>query len=200
MLVTSDDGCLAARLGLQGSRQELRSDASANEQLARVSDGCTSPSGPTGDSRSCSPQSAGYSWAGFPDWHNRRREKCRDPVAGPSPESPALRVTVPPPHVVHAYYKYDTFVRPERLRPAGPGIGSSTRSMRAAFHVRSAHAPRSISKKRSRARPRGRLPGCRWRGRARRDEPQFRVHPTLTRQNMLETCAVVADVMGEASA
>ena len=29
---------------------------------------------------------------------------------------PALRVTVPPPHFRHSYYKYYTFVRPERLK------------------------------------------------------------------------------------
>jgi dTDP-4-amino-4,6-dideoxygalactose transaminase len=30
---------------------------------------------------------------------------------------PALRVTQPPPHVGHAYYKYYVFLRPERLKP-----------------------------------------------------------------------------------
>jgi len=135
----------------------------------------------------------------LPDWHNRRRENAAILSQGFAGIA-ALRVTVPPPHVVHAYYKYDTFVRPERLRAGwsrdrivdeinARGIPCQVGSCSEIYLEKAFEG--------SPSRPAARLPVARELGET---SLQFRVHPTLTRQNMLETCAVVADVMGEASA
>ncbi len=52
----------------------------------------------------------------LPDWVARRRHHAAR-LAERFSALPALRVTEPPPHVRHSYYKYYIFVRPERLRP-----------------------------------------------------------------------------------
>jgi hypothetical protein len=51
----------------------------------------------------------------LPEWvANRRRNAAV--LTERFSRMPALRVTVPPEHVGHAYYKYYTFVRPEALK------------------------------------------------------------------------------------
>ncbi len=54
--------------------------------------------------------------AKLPDWSERRRTHAASLDAGLA-DLPGLRVTVPPPGVRHAYYKYSLFVRPEELAP-----------------------------------------------------------------------------------
>jgi dTDP-4-amino-4,6-dideoxygalactose transaminase len=50
----------------------------------------------------------------LPDWHERRRRNAA--ILTERLEAiPALRVTTPPNHAGHAWYKYYVFVRPERL-------------------------------------------------------------------------------------
>jgi dTDP-4-amino-4,6-dideoxygalactose transaminase len=112
---------------------------------------------------------------------------------------PGLRVTVPPAQVAHAYYKYYAFVRPERLRKDwnrdrileqvnAHGIPCFAGSC-SEIYLEKAFDDTSW-------RPEQRLPVARELGET---SLQFLVHPTLTSQNMLDTCAVVADVMAEAA-
>jgi len=51
----------------------------------------------------------------LPEWVAKRRRKAAILTERFS-RLPALRVTVPPPEVGHAYYKYYVFVRPAALR------------------------------------------------------------------------------------
>jgi dTDP-4-amino-4,6-dideoxygalactose transaminase len=52
----------------------------------------------------------------LPLWLSIRRKYARI-LTSEFATIPGLRVTVPPEHIEHAYYKYYTFVRPELLRP-----------------------------------------------------------------------------------
>jgi dTDP-4-amino-4,6-dideoxygalactose transaminase len=111
---------------------------------------------------------------------------------------PALRVVRPPADVLHSYYKYDVYVRPERLREgwdrnriqeaisaegipciAGP---CSEIYLEKAF-------PESM-------RPPERLPVARELGET---SLMFKVHPTLTERDLADTCMAVSKVMQIAS-
>jgi dTDP-4-amino-4,6-dideoxygalactose transaminase len=111
---------------------------------------------------------------------------------------PGLRVTLPPDEVGHSYYKYYAFVRPELLRagqdrdrimaainaegiPCFSGICSEI-YLEKAF-------PRGL-------RPRRRLPVARKLGET---SLMFLVHPTLSEQDMLDTCQAVEKVMNAAT-
>jgi dTDP-4-amino-4,6-dideoxygalactose transaminase len=50
------------------------------------------------------------------EWVQRRRMLATILAQG-FQEIPALRVTIPPDHMYHSYYKYYVFVRPEKLKP-----------------------------------------------------------------------------------
>ncbi|TYO94803.1 DegT/DnrJ/EryC1/StrS family aminotransferase [Desulfallas thermosapovorans] len=52
----------------------------------------------------------------LPGWLEKRRRNARLLDRGLS-AIPALRVTIPPAGIQHAYYKYYTFVKPEKLKP-----------------------------------------------------------------------------------
>ena len=54
--------------------------------------------------------------AKLPEWSERRRAHAATLDAGLA-DVPGLRLTVPPDDVVHAYYKYYVFVRPDELAP-----------------------------------------------------------------------------------
>lgn len=135
----------------------------------------------------------------LPDWHQRRCKNAAVLTQGFAGIA-GLRVTVPPPRAVHAYYKYYTFVRPEHLRGGwsrdriideinARGIPCQVGSC-SEIYLEEAFAG-------SPSRPPLRLPVARELGET---SLQFQVHPTLTEQNMRDTCAVVAEVMEEASA
>jgi len=111
---------------------------------------------------------------------------------------PGLRVTLPPDEIGHSYYKYYVFVSPELLRagqdrdrimaainaegiPCFSGICSEI-YLEKAF-------PRGL-------RPRRRLPVARKLGET---SLMFLVHPTLSEQDMLDTCQVVEKVMNAAT-
>ena len=51
----------------------------------------------------------------LPGWIERRRHNA-DILTKSFLNIPALRVTIPPDHISHAYYKYYVFVKPERLK------------------------------------------------------------------------------------
>jgi hypothetical protein len=109
-----------------------------------------------------------------------------------------LRVTVPPKHIEHAYYKYYAFVRPEVLRPGwtrdriidainAEGIPCFSGSC-SEIYLEKAFPPEW--------RPRERLAVARELGET---SLMFLVHPTLTEAHILATCEAVKKVMGTAT-
>jgi hypothetical protein len=112
---------------------------------------------------------------------------------------PGLRVTPPPEHVRHAYYKYYVFVRPERLK----ADWDRDRIMKA---VTAAGAP-CFSGSCSEVylekafdgnglRPAARLPVAKELGET---SLMFLVHPTLTENDMKRVAEIVGKVMAEAT-
>jgi hypothetical protein len=133
----------------------------------------------------------------LPKWVKARREnaalltKCFS-------ELPGLRVTAPPDHIGHAYYKYYAFVRPEALRAGwsrnrilaeitAQGIPCSCGScseiyLEKAFPVE--------------WRPESRLPVARELGET---SLMFLVHPTMTEEYIRATCTTVEKIMSIAT-
>lgn len=113
-------------------------------------------------------------------------------------ELPGLRVTMPPAHVGHSFYKYYAFVRPERLHGgwsrdrivaeiAALGVPCYSGScseiyLEKAFPIE--------------WRPKSRLPVARELGET---SLMFLVHPTLKDEDMVLTCDVATRVMLKAS-
>lgn len=111
----------------------------------------------------------------------------------------ALRVTIPPDYISHAYYKYYAFIRPEHLNKdwsrdrvmgeineAGiPCVSGSCSEI----YLEKAFKDMGLG-------PKERLPIARQLGET---SLMFMVHPTLSEQNIQDTCDVVAKVMEQAS-
>jgi dTDP-4-amino-4,6-dideoxygalactose transaminase len=111
---------------------------------------------------------------------------------------PGLRVTIPPPEIRHSYYKYYVFLREQELKPGwhrervqaaicAEGIpcfsGSSSE-----IYLEKAF-PHEM-------RPREHLANARELGKS---SLMFLVHPTLSEEDMLDTCSAVAKVMNKAT-
>jgi len=112
---------------------------------------------------------------------------------------PGLRVTVPPPDVLHAYYKYYVFLRPEMLRNGWNRDRIQERINSRGIPCYAGSCSEIYLEKAFDGtgwRPAERLPVARELGET---SLQFLVHPTLTTRNMLDTSAVVGDVMAEAT-
>ena len=133
----------------------------------------------------------------LPDWVAGRRRNAAllteafSRIAG-------LRVTVPPEHAKHAYYKYYVFVRPERLKAdwdrdrimnaiTAEGVPCFSGSC-SEVYLEKAFDGNGL-------RPAERLPVARELGET---SLMFLVHPTLTEEHMQQTIAVVQKVMSEA--
>lgn len=132
-----------------------------------------------------------------PMWVEKRRRHAAILTKSFS-ELPGLRVTRPPEHVGHAYYKYDAFVRPEVLRPGwnrdrimeaicAEGVSCFSGSC-SEIYLEKAFPPEW--------RPRERLPVARELGET---SLMFLVHPTLTDEHIHATCAAVKKVMSIAT-
>jgi dTDP-4-amino-4,6-dideoxygalactose transaminase len=111
---------------------------------------------------------------------------------------PALRVTVPPEEIGHAYYKYYVFLRPEWLRDGwsrdhllqavvAEGIPCFSGSCSEIYLEKAFPQDR---------RPAHRLPAARQLGET---SLMFLVHPTLSVQDMLDTVRAVEKVLKDAS-
>ena len=111
----------------------------------------------------------------------------------------ALRVTQPPGHIVHSYYKYYVFLRPEELSDewtrdriiaaiVAEGIPCYSGSC-SEIYLEKAFAPA--------LRPAERLAVAKQLGET---SLMFLVHPTLSEDDMLDTCRAVNKVMGAATA
>lgn len=122
----------------------------------------------------------------------RRRNAAS--LTGEFSRIPALRVVRPPDDVFHSYYKYDVFVRPERLRQgwdrnriqeaiAAEGIPCLSGTCSEIYLEKA--FPESM-------RPPHRHPVARELGET---SLMFKVHPTLSERDLADTCAAVTKVM-----
>jgi hypothetical protein len=111
---------------------------------------------------------------------------------------PALRVVRPSGDVHHCYYKYDVYIRPERLREgwnrnriqeaiSAEGIPCIAGTCSEIYLEKA--FPESM-------RPRHRLPVARDLGET---SLMFKVHPTLSEKDLADTCVAVSKVMQLAS-
>ena len=111
---------------------------------------------------------------------------------------PGLRVTIPPEHARHSYYKYYAFVRPDSLRQdwnrdrilqeiAARGIPCFSGSCSEVYLEKAFPAD---------LRPARRLPVARELGET---SLMFLVHPTLKEEHIALTCEVVEEVMHKAT-
>jgi dTDP-4-amino-4,6-dideoxygalactose transaminase len=109
----------------------------------------------------------------------------------------SLRVTVPPPDVYHSYYKYYVFLRLERLRE-GWNQGKILQAINSEGVPCFAGSCSEIylEKAFENMRPQTRLSTARELGET---SLMFMVHPTLTEQDMSDTCTAVERVMEFAS-
>jgi len=133
----------------------------------------------------------------LPGWVEKRRQHAAM-LSACFAELPGLRVTSPPKHIEHAYYKYYAFIRPEALRPEwtrdrvieainAEGIPCFSGSC-SEIYLEKAFPPAW--------RPRERLAIARELGET---SLMFLVHPTLTEEYIHATCKAVQKVMSAAT-
>lgn len=133
----------------------------------------------------------------LPVWISKRRENAAILAEGFS-KLTAMRITIPPPEVAHAYYKYYAFVRVDRLGPGwtrdrimeavnGAGVPCYSGSC-SEIYLEKAFDDTGM-------RPSARLPVARELGDT---SLMFLVHPTLGQAEMARTVEVVSDVMSKA--
>jgi dTDP-4-amino-4,6-dideoxygalactose transaminase len=133
----------------------------------------------------------------LPKWVSVRRKYAKT-LTNRLAALPGLRVTLPPEHIEHAYYKYYAFVRPEMLRPGwtrdriieainAEGIPCFSGSC-SEIYLEKAFP--------SEWRPQERLAVARELGET---SLMFLVHPTLTEEHIRAACAAVEKVMSDAT-
>lgn len=133
-----------------------------------------------------------------PDWVATRRQYAailNDKLA----RVKGLRITIPPPHCYHAYYKYYVFVRPEHLRPDWnrDRIMQTINAEKIPCFVGSCseiYREKAFVLER---RKQERLPVAKELGDT---SLMFLVHPTLAQEDILTTCQVIANTMKLATA
>jgi dTDP-4-amino-4,6-dideoxygalactose transaminase len=134
----------------------------------------------------------------LPEWLDRRRRNAAV-LTERLHAIPALRVTRPPNHAGHAYYKYYAFVRPERLAEgwdrdriltaiAAQGVACFSGSCSEIYREKAFDGTGLA--------PAERLPVARALGET---ALMFLVHPTLSEADMARTARVVEDVFAQAS-
>ena len=133
----------------------------------------------------------------LPEWVARRRKFART-LNERFAKIPALRLTIPPADIEHAYYKYYVFVRPEKLRPewsrdrivdavSAAGVPCFTGSCSEIYLEKAFPAD---------WRPAERLPAAKRLGET---SVMFLVHPTLSEEAIDATASAVEQVMENAS-
>lgn len=129
----------------------------------------------------------------LPDMVERRRRNAGY-LSEEFSKIPALRVVTPPENVFHSYYKYDVYVRPERLREgwdrnriqeaiSAEGIPCLVGTCSEIYLEKA--FPESM-------RPPRRHPIARELGET---SLMFKVHPTLSERDLADTCVAVSKVM-----
>ncbi|MDY0086978.1 MAG: DegT/DnrJ/EryC1/StrS aminotransferase family protein [Coriobacteriia bacterium] len=134
----------------------------------------------------------------LPAWIERRRRSAAVLDAAFS-ELEGLRVTVPPPEFGHAYYKYYTFVRPERLSDGWDRdriAAAITAEGIPCFTGTCPEIYRELAFERASLAPAERLGVARELGET---SLMFLVHPTLGDAEMNDTAAAVSKVMAVAT-
>jgi dTDP-4-amino-4,6-dideoxygalactose transaminase len=132
------------------------------------------------------------------DWVNIRRSHAALFNEGLTDLS-ALRLTHPPQHIYHSYYKYYAFVKPERLKPewnrdrivqeiVGRGIPCFTGSC-SEIYLEKAFEKHGLQ-------PIRRLPVAQELGET---SMMFQVHPTLTEAHINEAVDVIRQVVSKAA-
>ena len=113
-------------------------------------------------------------------------------------ELPGLRVTMPPAHVGHSYYKYYTFVRPETLQSgwSRDRIVAEITALGVPCYSGSCSEIYLEKAFPIEWRPKNRLPVAYELGET---SLMFLVHPTLTDEDIVRNCDVVNKVMLKAS-
>jgi dTDP-4-amino-4,6-dideoxygalactose transaminase len=134
----------------------------------------------------------------LPCWVKTRREHAVRLTECFS-ELPGLRVTRPPRHIDHAYYKYYAFVRPEALRDGWSRDRIIAELTARGIPCFSGSCSEIYLEKAFPAewRPASRLPVARELGET---SLMFLVHPTLMSEQIAQACDVVRQVMHEATA
>ena len=133
----------------------------------------------------------------LPEWLMIRRRHAKILTERLS-RIPALRVTVPPPHIGCAYYKYYVFVRPELMLPDwsrdrimqsinAEGVPCSVGSCSEIYREKAFSGQWAEDQ---------RLPVAKEIG---ENSLMFQVHPTLTPNDIQHTCSVIRHVMGQAA-
>ena len=142
------------------------------------------------------------------EWVKRRRRLAGILTDG-FKEIPALRITIPPDHIYHSYYKYYVFVRPEKLRdgwnrnrilkelgkrgvPCGTGACPEI-YLEEAFKDGSQKSEVGSQQKTETRGQVKRLPVAKKLGET---SLMFMVHPTLTEENMHWVVEQVKEVLG----
>ncbi|MEO5377978.1 MAG: DegT/DnrJ/EryC1/StrS aminotransferase family protein [Magnetococcus sp. DMHC-6] len=134
----------------------------------------------------------------LPKWLERRRKnaailtKCFKTI-------PALRVIEPTDSIEHAYYKYDVFVRPEKLKQDWSRDRILEAIEQAGVVCRQGHCPEVYREKaftKMGLHLMERLPIAKHLGET---SLQFLVHPTLGDSEMGEICRIVNEVLIDAS-
>jgi dTDP-4-amino-4,6-dideoxygalactose transaminase len=130
-------------------------------------------------------------------WVEIRREHAAM-LSAAFTDIPGLRVTLPPAHIGHAYYKYYTFVRPDSLRATWTRdrILAEIVARGVPCFVGSCSEIYLEKAFPSEWRPKMRLPIARELGET---SLMFLVHPTLKPEDVEVTCDVVKQVMHEAT-
>jgi dTDP-4-amino-4,6-dideoxygalactose transaminase len=132
----------------------------------------------------------------LPGWVARRRDHAAK-LTSCLAEQAGLRITTPPKHINHSYYKYYAFICPEDFRSSwnrdrvlaeivAQGIPCFSGSCSEIYLENAFPAE---------WRPANRLPVARELG---ENALMFLVHPTLTDDDVARTCSVVRQVMREA--
>jgi dTDP-4-amino-4,6-dideoxygalactose transaminase len=135
----------------------------------------------------------------LPEWLDRRRRNAAV-LTERLQAIPALRVTRPPNHAGHAYYKYYAFVRPERLAEGWDRdriLAAITAQGVACFSGSCSEIYREKAFDGTGLAPAERLPVARALGET---ALMFLVHPTLSEADMARTARVVEDVFAQADA
>lgn len=134
----------------------------------------------------------------LPDWVQTRR-RYASMLNECFSELPGLRVTTPPDHICHSYYKHYAFVRPETLRAGWTRDRIIGEVVSRGVPCFSGSCSEIYLEKAFPAewRPKERLPVARELGET---SLMFLVHPTLTPEHIATTCDVVRQVIQEATA
>ena len=134
----------------------------------------------------------------LPDWSRKRRENATI-LTKAFARLPALRVTIPPPEIGHAYYKYYTFVRPDLLKPGWDRdriINAIVAEGIPCFSGSCSEIYLEEAFEREGLRPEKRLPVARELGET---SLMLLVHPTLTAHDLDDACMATIKVMEQAS-